>query len=391
MIRVTDAERRARLGRRHYLASPAAKVERATRALIGLHSSDPTSVFLSARARVKNFRIGDLERALYERRSLVRMLGMRRTMFVVDRDAAAVMDASCTQALAPAERRKLVQLVEHQGHASDGAKWLQRVEQLTMRALDEFGEATATELSSVVPELKLKLTMGEGKKWGGDFGISTRVLFLLATEGRIVRARPKGSWISSQYRWATTASWIGPLPDLDRGTARAELVRRWLHAFGPGTLVDVAWWTGWNQRDTRAALKAVEAVEVELESTPQSGYLLPNDLAPVRSPSSWVAMLPALDPTVMGWKQRDWYLGPHTPQLFDRNGNAGPTVWADGQIVGGWAQHPDGDVIAQLLVDVPKSVAVAIDREARVLTEWLAGTRVTPRFRTPIEKDLGTR
>ena len=206
MISVTDAERRARLGRRHYLASPAAKVERATRALIGLHSSDPASVFLSARVRVKNFHIGDLERALYERRSLVRMLGMRRTMFVVDRDVGAVMDASCTQALAPAERRKLVQLVEHQGHASDGAKWLRRVEQLTMRALDELGAATATELSSVVPELKLKLTMGEGKKWGGDFGISTRVLFLLATEGRIVRTRPKGSWISSQYRWATTAS-----------------------------------------------------------------------------------------------------------------------------------------------------------------------------------------
>ena len=143
--------------------------------------------------------------------------------------------------------------------------------------------------------------------------------------------------------------------------------------------------------DTLTALAAAEAVEVELESDPRPGYVLPDDLAPVRAPRSWVALLPALDPTVMGWKQRDWYLGPHTPQLFDRNGNAGPTVWADGQIVGGWAQHPDGDVIAQLLVDVPKSVAVAIDREARVLTEWLAGTRVTPRFRTPIEKDLGTR
>ncbi len=391
MIRITDAQRRARLGRRHHLASPAAKVERATRALIGLHSSDPASVFLSARARVKNFQIDDLERALYERRSLVRMLGMRRTMFVVDRDAAAVMDAACTQALAPAERRKLVQLVEHQGHAFDGAKWLQRVEQLTLHALDELGAATATELSSVVPELKLKLTMGEGKKWGGDFGISTRVLFLLATEGRIVRVRPKGSWISSQYRWATTASWIGSVPDLERGTARAELIRRWLGAFGPGTLVDVAWWTGWNQRETRAALEAVEAVEVELESDPRPGYVLPDDLAPVRSPRSWVALLPALDPTVMAWKQRDWYLGPHTPQLFDRNGNAGPTVWADGQIVGGWGQSPDGTVVVQLLDEVTQSDAAAINREAHTLTEWLGGTRVTPRFRTPVEKELSTR
>ncbi len=111
------------MGRRHHLASAAATVEDATTALIGLHSSDPASVFLSARARARDFQVADLERALYEQRSLVRMLGMRRTMFVVDREVAAVMDAACTQALAPAERRRLVQLVEQQGHASDGAKW----------------------------------------------------------------------------------------------------------------------------------------------------------------------------------------------------------------------------------------------------------------------------
>ncbi|MEO6469776.1 MAG: winged helix DNA-binding domain-containing protein, partial [Acidimicrobiia bacterium] len=317
-------------------------------------------------------------------------LGMRRTMFVVDHDVAAMMDAACTQALAPAERRKLVQLVEQQGHASDGAKWLRRVEELTMRALDELGEATATELSNVVPDLKLKVTMGVGKTWGADVGISTRVLFLLAAEGRIVRARPKGSWISSQYRWATTEQWIGPFPDLDRGAARAELVRRWLRSFGPGTLADVSWWTGWGQRDTRAALEAVHAVEVELETGAEIGYLLPDDLAPDRAPKAWVAFLPALDPTVMGWKQRDWYLGSHAPQLFDRNGNAGPTVWASGEIVGGWAQRADGEVVVELLADVAKLVDATIDCEAQALTDWLSGTRVTPRFRTPIEKALST-
>ncbi len=391
MIFITDAQRRARLARRHHLATQAATVEEATAALVGLHSSDPTTVFLSARARVKRFTISTLEDALYQRRTLVRMLGMRRTMFIVGRDLAAVMDAACTQALAPGERRKLVQLIEHQGHASDGAEWLRRVEKLTMRALDQLGEATATELSKRVPELKLKLTMGEGKTWGADIGISTRVLFLLATDGRIVRARPKGSWISSQYRWATTTSWIGPLPDLDRAEARTELARRWLHAFGPGTLIDIAWWTGWNQRDTRAALAGAEAVEVELESDPRPGYVLPDDLAPVRAPRSWVALLPALDPTVMGWKQRDWYLGPHTLHLFDRNGNAGPTVWVNGRIVGGWGQRPDGTVVVQLLDEVTRSDTAAIDREAHALTEWLGGTRVTPRFRTPVEKELSTR
>ena len=105
-------ERRARLGLRHRLAVPAATVESVAGDLVGLHSSDPTTVYLSALARVDGFAVADLEAALYERRSLVRMLGMRRTMFVVPPDLAAVMDAACTRALAPAERRRLIGLLE---------------------------------------------------------------------------------------------------------------------------------------------------------------------------------------------------------------------------------------------------------------------------------------
>ena len=60
-----------------------------------------------------------------------------------------------------------------------------------------------------------------------------------------------------------------------------------------------------------------------------------------------------LDPTVMGWKERDFYLGPHGPTLFDTNGNAGTTAWWDGRIVGCWVQDADGVVRVDLLEDVP--------------------------------------
>jgi len=116
--------------------------------------------------------------------------------------------------------------------------------------------------------------------------------------------------------------------------ARAELVRRWLHAFGPGTRDDVRWWTGWTVGATRQALAAAGAVEVDLDDG-ATGYLLGDDLEPVEPPEPWVALLPALDATTMGWKERDWYLGSHRAQLFDTAGNAGPTVWVDGRIVGG--------------------------------------------------------
>jgi hypothetical protein len=114
---------------------------------------------------------------------------------------------------------------------------------------------------------------------------------------------------------------------------RAELVRRWLRTFGPGTRDDIRWWTGWTVAATRHALAAIDAVEVELESG-KVGYVLPDDVGPVDPPEHWVALIPALDATTMGWAGREWYLGPHRRQLFDLSGNAGPTIWVDGRIVG---------------------------------------------------------
>ncbi len=56
------------------------------------------------------------------------------------------------------------------------------------------------------------------------------------------------------------------------------------------------------------------------------GWLLPDNFEPVTLDKSWVAPLPLLDPTVMGWRRRGLYLAGHGPQLFDTTGNAGTTA-----------------------------------------------------------------
>jgi DNA glycosylase AlkZ-like len=390
LIRIGISERRARLGARHHLATPAPDVVTVAHDLFGLHSSDPQTVYLAAWARVEGFAIDDLERALYEDRSLVRMLGMRRTMFVVTPEAAATMDAAAAKPLVAGERKRLIGFIEDGAIAKDGARWLDRVLEDTMSALSARREATAKELGEDVPEFAEKIHFGEGKTWGGSVGISTRVLFLLAAEGRIVRTRPLGTWRSSQYRWTPTASWLGDdLPAVEETTARAKLIRHWLSAFGPGTELDLKWWTGWNLGPTRAAIKDVDAVEVEFEDG-SMGYALPGDLDPTPVTGDWVALLPGLDPTSMGWKDRDWYFGDHAAELFDRNGNAGPSVWWNGQVVGGWAQRPGGEVVVGLVAEVSDSARRAIDAKAAALTDWLDGAVVTPRFRTPLEKRLSS-
>jgi hypothetical protein len=213
--------------------------------------------------------------------------------------------------------------------------------------------------------------------------VGPRVLTTLSAAGKLVRASNAGAWTSSRPRWASMRSWLGeeiaPFPAAE---GMAGLVELWLRRFGPGTEGDIKWWLGSTVTAVRRALADLHAVEVDLNG--RTGYLLPDDLEATDPIEPWASLLPPLDPTTMGWSERDWYLGPHKEQLFDSNGNAGPTVWWDGRIVGGWRQSDTGEVVLQMLEDVGAEGRRAIERESARLTEWLGGTGVLPRFPSPL-------
>ncbi len=170
----------------------------------------------------------------------------------------------------------------------------------------------------------------------------------------------------------------------------AELARGYLARFGPATLADLQWWAGWTVGMTRRALAAVGAVEVDLEDA-GVGWTLPDDVTDAEKDEPWIAFLPALDPTTMGWKQRTWYLGDLAAfgaNVFDRNGNAGPTIWVDGRVVGGWAQRKSGEIAYALLTDIPTKRKKAVADEADRLRELIGDARVNVRFPAPMQKDL---
>ena len=387
MLRIDVAERRARLARRHRLAPDqrAGDVVDAARSMVCLHATDPATIYLSARARVDGMTVADLDHALYVERSLVKHLAMRRTLFVFPREILGAAQAGASDRVADAERRRLARDVEKAGLHSDGERWLSEASEQVLAALSEGREATSSELRDEIPLLAGSITYGEGKSWGGQVPVGPRVLTTLAAAGQIVRASNDGAWTASRPRWASTESWLGEViatPPHAEGVAR--LVEQWLRAFGPGTAADIKWWLGSTITAGRRALADLEAVEVDLDG--QTGYLLPDDLEATDPVEPWAALLPSLDPTVMGWSKRDWYLGPHKEQLFDTSGNAGPTAWWDGRIVGGWHQGGHGEVVLQVLEDVGREGRSALEREAARLTEWFGGTRVLPRFPSPLSK-----
>lgn len=395
MHRIDVAERRRRLAVRHALA-PGHKVDgappdpaRVARQLVALHSTDPATVYLSVLARIAAAApAAVLDESLYERRELVRMLAMRRTVFVVPTESVAIVQASTTDRIAQDQRARLVKLLADGTSVPNPEPWLADVERSVLRVLAERGgTSTAAELSAAEARLKTTVVMAPGKSYQATQAITSRVLLVLAAQGRIVRGRPVGTWLSQQYRWVLAERWLRDEADpIGAVAARAELARQWLAAFGPAPLADLKWWTGWTMADVRRAVADADAVEVDLGGG--IGAALPGDLGATDDPGDWVALLPALDPTVMGWSDRSWFLGPHAKALFDTNGNAGPTVWLNGRIVGGWAQRADGAIAVRLLEEVGGDAKALIDAESERVQAWLAGVRVIPRFRTPTEREL---
>ena len=374
MRHVSDDERRARIGVRHAL-EPMFHVdspEAATRAMTVLHATESATVYLSCWARVRSVDAADVDRALYDQRSLVKQLAMRRTLFTFPRDLLPAAWSSASARVANTERARMAKDVVKAGLAVDGNDWLDRARTEVLKLLTDRPEGlSAVEIRQAVPMTDVKVEGSAGEIWSAP-----RVLTHLGATADIMRGTNTARFPVSRPLWTLTRHWLDDAPvDLESADGYREIVRRWLYTFGPGTEDDIVWWLGSTKTVVRAALAELDAVAVSLDGG-DTGWLLPDDVATVPDPGPWVALLPVLDPTIMGWKNRDFYLGPHRNQLFDTRGNAGTTAWVDGRVGGWWVQDETGVVHVRLLETVSASARRSLDAEAARLTEWLGGVRI---------------
>jgi hypothetical protein len=389
-LRISAEERRARLAERHRLL-PRTRIDDLLQIaddLVALHSSDPVTVFLSAMARMAHPSIEAVEKSLYVDRSLIRHHGMRRTLWVATPPVVRLMHAAATRDLLATERRRTCQLLAGSG-VEDPERWLAEAEKLVLTDLREYGPSTAREIGQRSEALRQRLHLAPGKAYAAVQSAHTRVLYILGFDGKMLRGQPS-NWINGAYRYVDAESWLpGGLGDLDPRQASAELAGRWLQRFGPATTADLQWWMGWTMKRTKQALADCGAVEVELDAA--AGWLNAND-PPVGPTEPWVAVLPGLDPTIMGWKQRDWYLPSTSMDVFDRAGNGGPSLWVDGRVIGAWAQAKDGLIHTHYFERVAAARRREIDQRIDQLKSWIGDTRFTVRFPGDIHaRLLGTR
>ena len=386
---VDDVERRARTARRQALAPQhrLRTTEEVVRAMTVLHATEAHSIHLAVAARTEGLTPDDVERALNVERSVVRQLAMRRTLFVFPRDLLPAAWGSAAARTAASELKTMHRVVQEAGLTDDPESWWDEVSAQLLERVSELGQVSAREASTLVPALEGRVTVGSGR-WTTSVPLGPRAFTLLGAQGRMVRVGNLGHWRLARPTWAVTDD---VLPDVGAALkpeeGYAELVRRWLRTFGPGTETDVVWWLGSTKTVVRRALADVGAVPVSLDSG-EVGWVLPDDVDPpdpVAEP--YATLLPVLDPTLMGWKQRDFYLDPgDVPYLFDTNGNGGTTAWWNGRVVGCWVQEDDGRVRVLVLPghvdEVGRDGVRALEAEAERLSDFLDGTVIASVYKS---------
>lgn len=380
-------QRRTALVHRHSLAGDAGSPRAVVHALVALHATDPATVYLSVLARSRATTIADIHEAMYGQRALVRWMAMRRTLFVFAREDVVMIQSAVSTPLAAVLRRRLLSLVERNGIdprvTGDLPGWLRATEARVEQALQQRGAATGAELRTAEPALRA--TIAARTRSEQPQGLTSPLLTLMSAEGRIVRGTPVGAWTTRHHRWEhVSAWWPDGLPHLDPAQAQASLARRWLQRFGPATVDDLAWWTGWTKAVTRSALSRLDIEEVDLHG--RTGIDL-RDAAPTIPTEPVACLLPCLDPTPMGWKHRDWFTAVDPGHIYDRAGNIGPTVWWDGELIGSWASTASG-IRVHLLADRGRQAAAAVERAAADLHGRLGGVTVVPAIRTTCERQL---
>ena len=298
-----------------------------------------------------------------------------------------IFHAAAATGIARTERKRSETLATMLGIRHPAA-WIRKAEKAALAALERRGEATAQELATDVPALQRKVGSAVGKtyegddrrcraeccccsrsraRWyGDDHGELGQQSVPVGADGGAGWAgrSPRSPWPMRRPR-SSGAGW--------RGSGRAP---RRTSAGGPAGPRG-----RFGRRSRRSAPSKWIWTGSEATCCPTTSTRRPSRNHGSRS------SLPSTRPRWDG-EARDWYLGAHKNHLFDPNGNAGPTIWVNGRIAGGWAMRPNGEVVTRLLDDVGRAATRAVAAEAARLTAWTGHAPAMARFPTPLAKEL---
>jgi hypothetical protein len=325
----------------------------------GVHAQVQSSAELQVWARVRGAVPGDVRDALWERRTLVRTWVMRGTLHLLTaRDLPLYVSA----------------LSQHDRWWK-GA-WLRMIE-MSEEELRATLDAIRKSLGAkpfTREQLATKVTALTGAKAGARMLSGWgEMLKPAAFQGYLCSGPPRGQSVT----FVRPDKWLDQWDVPDPPEAWREIVRRYLHTYGPASREEFARWWGMQPGPAGRVLKALadELTEVDIEG--HRAWLLADDLPSFRRArgNASVRLLPAFDVYTAGTRPRESLVAPRYKDLvFRKAGWISPVVLAGGMAVGIWRHERTGrgiEVTVQPFVRFSAVQRKAIASEADGLGAFL--------------------
>lgn len=310
-------------------------IYRTARDIGGLHATHPMTPYLSLFIRTGTFKREDLDEVLYEKRLLGKVRYARKTVYVIPRERISEVFSATKGML----EQRFGPYLEYLGMAR---KDFEDASRLILEVLKGRG--------MTVKEIKKKLKV--------DLNISA-IVNLMCDQGLLIRGKPATGWKSSIHTYYPFHEYFPgiDLNEVDEAEAKKSMVKQYVASFGPVTVTDVSWWTGFTKTEVKHILKDLRNDMISLEISGLEGeyILLASDMKRLESTSApeepLINFMPLLDPYLMGYKERKRYLVPELQtKIFDRSGNATSTILMDGRIVGVWDFDEEKEPTVKILL-----------------------------------------
>jgi hypothetical protein len=353
-----------RLARHHLLAAaPAERLVEVAGDVCGVHAQVGASAELMLGARVAAITRQDVRAALWDRRTLVKTVGVRGTLHLFPADEVPTWMAANRLRFGAEERRRRQAGVDLENFFG---------------VVDAISAAVGPE-PITRPELERELearvgawAVARNEGWVGSYRNWPMALGWAAALGRVCYG-PGAGGRSTFVRLADWTCWR----EEDPFEAGLFVLRRFLRAYGPSTVAEFARWFALDPRLTRRLFEELEPELAEVDVEGSRRWLPKADLDAAAEPApDAVHLLPHFDVFTVGSHPRDQLMRPGSPVAAAAPGTAAPlaVVLIGGRVAGVWERRPKG---RRLLVRVDShqpltrrqrdSVSEQAERVAQVL------------------------
>jgi len=297
-------------------------IVKTVRAVGGLHATSAATPYLSLFARITGFKREHLDHELYVKRTLGKIRYVRTTVYVLPEDMIPAAFAATRTMSEPASQAY--------------SRFLGVTEQQYREASKSILEILQGKRGMTTKQIRKALET--------SLNVSS-IVNLMCDQGLLIRGAPERGWKSNLHTYYLFNEYFPnmKLNEINEENARGTVIRWYLASFGPVTLDDIAWWTGFPKNQVRHVVESQQdkITYINISDSNKTLLMLRQDetsLKLIRKEEKHVInMLPSLDPYMMGYKDRERYMNlEHRDYIFDRGGNATSSILLNGKIIGIW-------------------------------------------------------